>query len=331
MARTWSTSAIAADGQFACWREVICEAFLALSPESDLRDGFTGQVTQWPLGRLDLARIDSRRQRVRRTGRDIDRAPRPGYYANLQVRGSSLLAQHGRETVLRPGDLAVVDTGEPFTMDFRSDFRQLSLFVPGPLLEAPTGGRVRTAVRVDTGAGVGAAVRHALTALTRTPWAPEVAARLATHTAGLLAVALEPADPAARGPAGSARSRAAAVADIEEHLADEDLSPAATARRLGVSVRTVHALFAGSGLSFAGTVRRFRLARARRALADPALAHLRIIDIAADAGFGNVAAFHRSFRREFGRTPGEIRPDQGQLSPATAAATLARSCSGNGA
>ena len=309
MPHTWSTSATAAAGQFACWRELICEAFLALSPESDLRDGFTGQVTQWPLGRLDLARIDSQRQRVRRTGRDIERAPRPGFYANLQVRGTSMLTQHGRETVLEPGDLAVVDTSEPFTMDFRTDFRQLSLFVPGALLEAQTTGPVRTAVRVDTGVGVGAAVRHALTAVIRTPLGPDVAARLAAHAAGLLAVALEPADPAARGRAGSARSRAAAVADIEEHLADEDLSPATTARRLGVSVRTVHGLFAGSGQSYAGTVRRFRLERARRALADPALAHLRVIDVAADAGFGNVAGFHRAFRRAFGRTPGEIRPD----------------------
>jgi len=307
--QTWSTTATKAAGQFACWRELICEAFLALTPESDLRDGFTGRVTQWPLGRLDLARIDSQRQRVRRTGRDIERAPRPGFYANLQVRGSSLLSQYGRETVLEPGDLAVVYTGEPFTMDFRSDFRQLSLFVPGALLESQTSGPVRTAVRVDTGAGVGAAVRHALTAVIRSPLGPDVAARLAAHAAGLLAVALEPADPAARGRAGSARSRAAAVADIEEHLADEDLSPATTAGRLGVSVRTVHGLFAGSGQSYAGTVRRFRLERARRALADPALAHLRVIDIAADAGFGNVAGFHRAFRRAFGRTPGEIRPD----------------------
>ena len=309
MPQTWSTSATAAAGQFACWRELICEAFLALSPESDLREGFTGRVTQWPLGRLDLARIDSQRQRVHRTGRDIERAPRPGFYANLQVRGSSMLTQHGRETVLAPGDLAVVDTSEPFTMDFRTDFQQLTLFVPGALLETQTSGPVRTAVRVDTGVGVGAAVRHALTAVIRTPLGPDVAARLAAHAAGLLAVALEPADPAARGRAGSARSRAAAVADIEEHLADEDLSPATTARRLGVSVRTVHGLFAGSGLSYAGTVRRFRLERARRALADPALAHLRVIDIAADAGFGNVAGFHRAFRRAFGRTPGEIRPD----------------------
>jgi len=87
----WSTLAAAPARQFAYWRELICEAFLDLTPESELRDGFAGTVTQWPLGELSLARIDSQRQQVRRTDRDIARAPHAGYYANLQVRGTSLM------------------------------------------------------------------------------------------------------------------------------------------------------------------------------------------------------------------------------------------------
>ncbi|HEY2674352.1 MAG TPA: hypothetical protein VGJ07_28795, partial [Rugosimonospora sp.] len=62
MAQTWSTLSAGWAGQFAHWRELICEAFLDLTPESDLRDGFTGTVTQWPLGELSIARIDSQRQ-----------------------------------------------------------------------------------------------------------------------------------------------------------------------------------------------------------------------------------------------------------------------------
>src|SRR5258705_13497865 len=91
--RSWSTSDSAPGAQFAHWREMICAAFLALTPESDLRDGFAGTVTQWPLGALNLARIDSQRQTVRRTGADIARSPVRGYYANLQARGASLMAQ----------------------------------------------------------------------------------------------------------------------------------------------------------------------------------------------------------------------------------------------
>jgi AraC family transcriptional activator of tynA and feaB len=292
--------------QFGHWRELICETFLALTPESDLRDGFTGVVTQWPLGEINLARIDSQRQRVRRTEADIVRAPLTGYYANIQVRGDSEMVQGDSVTVLRPGDIAVVDTSQPFAFDFRTDFRQLSFFIPGPLLIAQLPGPVRTATRIDTATGVGAAVRHALTALTTEPLTPDAAARLAVHACGMLAVALDDTRDTP-DEVRSIRSHAQALADIEEHLGDDDLSPATTARRLGVSVRWLHAMFAGHERSYATTVRQFRLERARRTLLDPAQAHLRIIDVATEAGFVNGSSFHRAFRREFGRTPGELR------------------------
>ena len=316
MAATWSTLVARRNQQFAHWRELICSAFLALTPESDLRDGFAGTVTQWPLGGLSLARIDSQRQRVRRTAHDIARAPRPGYYANLQLAGVSEMRQDGRATVLHPGDLAVVNTGEPFAFDFGDDFRQLSFFVPARLLEAQVTARVPTATRITTTAGVGAALRHALQAIPALP--PAGAARLAVHAGGLLALALDQPVTGARdigresGRPGGRRSRALAVADIEEHLADDDLSPAATARRLGVSVRALHGLFAGHDLSYAATVRRLRLEQACRDLRDPARAHLRVIDVAADAGFADVTSFHRAFRREYGRTPAQVRAELNQ-------------------
>jgi len=303
MAETWSTRTTAPPRQFDYWRELICAAFLALTPESDLRDGFAGTVTQWPAGRLSLARIESQRQLVRRTERDIARTPRHGFYANLQLAGSSEMRQHGRVAVLRPGDLAVVDTTEPFAFEFATDFRQLSFFVPASLLTAQVAGRVPTATRIDTTGGVGAAIRHALRALPTL--APETAARLAVHAGGLLAVALD--GPVDAAPVRSRRTYAQVVVDIEEHLADDDLCPTTTAWRLGISVRGVHGLFAGRELSYAATVRRLRLEQAVRDLRDPARRHLRIIDIAADAGFADVAGFHRAFRRAYGRTPSQVR------------------------
>jgi AraC family transcriptional activator of tynA and feaB len=296
----WSTRDSAPGEQFAYWRELICAAFLALTPESDLRGGFAGSVTQWSLGALNLARIESQRQTVRRTEDDIARSPVGGYYANLQLRGASLMAQRDRVTLLRPGDLAVVHTDEPFRFEFGGDFRQLSFFIPARLLE----GAVPTATALPTRSGVGAAVRLALESL------PGVGNkdRLAVHAAGMLAVALEP-EPAE--PVRAPRTLAAAVADIEAHLRDDDLSPAATAARLGVSVRFLHGLFAGRPESYTATVRRFRLEQAARDLRDPALGHLRVIDIATEAGFGNVASFHRAFRRAFGRTPNELREGNG--------------------
>lgn len=306
MTQTWSTLESAPAKQFGHWRELICDAFLHLTPESDLRDGFRGTVTQWPLGELYLGRIDSQRQQVHRTDRDIAAAPVTGYYANLQVRGTSEMRQAGRTTVLRPGDIALVDTAQRFAFAFGADFRQLTLFIPQGLLEAQLSGPVPTATRVDTTTGVGAAVRHAMVGLTRSPLSAPSARRLAALTAGMLAVALESTEPAVEA-ARSARTLRAALADVQEHLTDDDLSPATTARRIGVSVRRLHQLFAGHERSYAATVRRLRLETAWRGLQDPARRHLRVIDIAADAGFADVASFHRAFRREFGMTPARVR------------------------
>ncbi len=307
MANRWSTSEAPRAVQFHRWRELICEAFLDLTPESDLRDGFAGTVIQRSLGDLSIARIDSQRQRVRRTDRDIERATQRGYYANFQLRGTSLTTQHGRSTVLRPGDLALVETTEPFALDFRDDFRQLSFYVPAQLLDEQVRASVPTATRIATATGVGAAIRHALLALDAGNLAEVTANRLAIHTCGLLAVIVDQPEADATTPVRHDRLHAAAIADVDDHLTDDDLSAAATAHRLGVSVRLLYAVFAGRDFSFAAEVRRRRLDCAWRDLQDPAKSHLRVIDVAVEAGFTDVTSFHRAFRRAYGCTPARLR------------------------
>lgn len=303
--RTWSTGTVPRPQQFTYWREMICQAFLDLTPESPIRDGFRGRVVQRSVGPLDLAQIDSQAQRVRRTEADINRSPTEGHYANLQVRGVCLTVQDGRATVLHPGDLTVIDTSRPFRFEFSDDFQQLSLHLPGRLLSEQVDGPVPTASRIPTVTGVGAAIRHAFGALYQGGLSPAAATRLAAHTCGLLGVAL---DGPTLEPAGPRRLLDAALEDIEEHLSENGLSPAATARRLGISVRLVHQLFTGHERTFGAEVRWRRLAHAHHDLADPARAGLRVADIAAAAGFVDVTHFHRVFRQRYGYPPSHARP-----------------------
>jgi len=302
----WSTAAVAPRRQFAYWREMICEAFLDLTPESPLRDGFRGRVTQQSLDRLDLARIDSQAQRVRRTEADIARSPNSGYYANLQLRGVGLTVQGDRSAVTRPGDLTVIDTAQPFTFHFDGDFQQLSLHLPA---DALPDGPLPTATRIATASGLGAAIRHALLTIDSGRLAAPSAARVAAHASGLLAIALS--EPVPEEPHGRPHRRLldAALADIEEHVSDVDLSPRRTAERLGISVRLLHQLFAGHERSYGRTVRIRRLDQARRDLTDPRQAGRRIVDIAIANGFIDVTHFHRVFRETYGQTPAQCRRD----------------------
>jgi AraC family transcriptional regulator, positive regulator of tynA and feaB len=303
----WSTAESLPRRQFAYWREMICEAFLDLTPESPLRDSFQGRVTQQPLGRLDLARIESQAQRVRRTEADIARSPSPGYYANLQVRGVGVTTQGGRTAVTKPGDLTLIDTARPFSFEFGANFQQLSLHIPADLLLSGLEQAAPTATRLGTATGLGAAIRHALAAIDSGALAPGPASRLAVHTTGLLAVALEQPDPAGPTERSHGGLLRAALDDIDGHLDDLGLCPARTAARLGISVRLLHQVFTRHEHSYTAAVRARRLDQARRDLADPARAGLRVIDIAADNGFADVTHFHRAFRRAFGCTPAQAR------------------------
>lgn len=126
----------------------------------------------------------------------------------------------------------------------------------------------------------------------------------------LLAHILNPAGDLARAaPYGGVRvARLRAILnDIAAHLEDPSLNAAAVGARLGVSARYVQQLFDSVGHSFSDHVRDLRLDLARRMLADPRYAHLRIIDICAMAGFNDLSHFNRRFRTRFGETPGEAR------------------------
>ena len=76
---------------------------------------------------------------------------------------------------------------------------------------------------------------------------------------------------------------------------------------LGVTPRYVHMLFEPDGRSFLEYVLAERLARAYRVLMGDAT---RSVSAVANAtGFADLSHFNRTFRRQFGCTPTELRAD----------------------
>lgn len=96
-------------------------------------------------------------------------------------------------------------------------------------------------------------------------------------------------------------------ADIVRDCCDPALSVAVLALRHRVSVRLVQQVFEHAGTTFTEALQTCRLAHAQRLLRDPLRAHLKIAAIAYDAGFSDLAAFNRLFRRRVGATPTDVR------------------------
>lgn len=95
--------------------------------------------------------------------------------------------------------------------------------------------------------------------------------------------------------------------DILERLSDPALGIEAVARRQGITPRYVQRLFETQGTTFSDFVREHRLELAFRMLRERDPASCTITSIAYDAGFSDVTAFNRSFRRRFEATPSEVR------------------------
>ena len=96
----------------------------------------------------------------------------------------------------------------------------------------------------------------------------------------------------------------------ESHLyVEADLRVADLARLTGEPEYKVSRCITGTlGFpNFNQMVNRYRIEEAKRRLVDPALAHLPILTIALDCGFGSIGPFNRAFKADTGMTPQEYR------------------------
>ena len=109
----WTTDDLPMPEQFSYWREVICQAYVALDTVRDSAGGFTGQVTAHALAGVNVTTIASSRQQIYRGRAEISRAPEQVYFLNLQTRGQCRMSQGGRAVLLQPGEFSVVDSTEP--------------------------------------------------------------------------------------------------------------------------------------------------------------------------------------------------------------------------
>ncbi|MEJ2889248.1 helix-turn-helix domain-containing protein [Actinomycetospora aeridis] len=295
----WDIAELPACEQFGYWREVICEAFVPLTPHRTTdAPGFAATVETRPLAGLNRARIAAQAQRTDHGPREVARTAGEYYFVNLQLAGRCVTTVGDRTTVVRPGELVVVDTTEPYFFRFDRAWRMVSFRVP----RRDLGGRRPDLGRPIAPTGSGAAVTALMSALwsveADAPGAPELATSFAAAVAGAVA---------APGTGPSGVTREAVLAHVDAHLGDRDLTVPGVCRRFAISPRTLHNLFADADESFAATVRRRRLERCASLLADPATTAT-VTAVAAAHGFDDPTSFSRAFRRRFGVSPREVRP-----------------------
>jgi AraC-like DNA-binding protein len=307
--------------RFEYWKHVLSQTFVPLEVSNPSGDAdFRGRLRGCELGALRFIEVLAEAHTARRTPRLVKSAPAGCYKVGLQLRGSSVLIQDGREATLTPGDFTLYDTDRPYTLAFSDPHRMLVLIFPRDALGLPRARLARlTATRLPGETGgmatlIGPFLGQVADLLdemdTRGPWA---GVRLAGHVLDLLTTVLTerldcpPADP-------DTAHRALMVqitAYIEDHLGEADLSPAQIAAAHHISLRQLHKLFHASGTTVAGWIRQRRLEHCGHDLRDPRCAARPVAAVGARWGYPDPAHFSRLFKAGFGLSPRDYRVSHG--------------------
>jgi AraC-like DNA-binding protein len=248
-----------------------------------------------------------------RGSRHISASTCDDYLVALHVKGLARARQDQREVILKPGDLALLDSTRPYSMELLNagPFEHLAFRVPRAALDARTNDVHRAvAIAVTAGSDAGGLASHHLCALAAPTWRTPVADSTALVEGGLdmLVAALR----AAAGiSVADSSHQAQMLGSVKRHalmrLGDPDLSPGSVAGALYISPRQLHRLFAREQTTFGAWLREQRLRRSRSDLADERLRDLPIAQVAARCGYRSNAHFTRSFSARFGIGPRDFR------------------------
>lgn len=308
-----STDSVAERDRASYWRDLVCETFVELECEVPQSIEFRGSLRTMDLGDFRVSAVDAAAQQVRRTRRAISASSSDHFLLSLQTRGRGTIIQDDRVASLGPGDFALYDSTRPYRLQFDNQFGQIVLQLPRKTVtDRLIDVHMLTALRVNGGQGVGLLASNFIRHLHQ-----EIEAigdlssgRLKASAVDLLATAFaEQAGVQNLGTESQVMLRRRALAYVDEHLADNDLSCRKIAEVHGISERQLRRAFEGTTSSLSEWIWARRLEQAKRDLVDPLKAPLSITAIAYDVGYRDLAHFSRSFRARFDCTPRDWRND----------------------
>jgi AraC-like DNA-binding protein len=313
----FSTADLPEKDRMAMWRDYYCRAMMKL----DIEPINEGQVEYSILAReLPGVRVMSTAMSpVRQTRkREFLADGNDDLIFIVNQTGTATASSRGRDVLLREGDALLMSASETKVFDRHSYGGSLSFRIPRPILASMVtyiDDIVMQVIPQNTDAlkllaGYAAPLFNDIALAT-----PEFRRTAVNHLHDLVALALG----AARGALAAGRAIPAArlrmaKSYIIENSGRRDLSVGAVAAHLGLTPRNLQRLFESDGTTFSEFLLAQRLSRAHRMLTEPRLAQNPVGSIAYDAGFGDLSYFNRSFKRRYGKTPRDVRNDDGLYS-----------------
>ncbi|MGO4741712.1 helix-turn-helix domain-containing protein [Bosea sp. 2KB_26] len=312
MKLVFSTADVPRRDRFDYWHSVACQNVTHHDSRPRCRPEFHAELRSGALADLGFVEFSNAAMAVVHSAAHAANANSDEILICRQAAGRLVLEQEGRDALLDPGDMTLLDPCLPYTGTFSADSRLLVVKAPRRQLEARIGPLRAVAARtlrpVEAEIGLTSAFLATLpTFLDRLSPVAEETVR--SQTLDLIALSLGKAGGEQAQRSSSARSlvRLKVRAAIEARLHEPQIDLGSVAAAAGVSLRYANAALADENTSISRVVQERRLARCRKALEDPAQSHRTVSDIAYSWGFSDMTHFGRKFRATFGRLPSEYR------------------------
>ncbi|KMO21036.1 helix-turn-helix domain-containing protein [Methylobacterium indicum] len=298
--------------RFQTYLEIVRERFVPSECTMIGEGRFHAHIEGTQIGGMLITRSSINGQAVRITPQTIRRHSKQDKLSVvLRLSGTARSDQYDRAVVQRPGDLVVLDSNKPVTLEYPDPTSSLFIELPREQLEGALG-----SAPLYAGLAVGGDLSG--TSLVRTFFAelirvhrqmsPEMVERMARIGTDLIVASI--AERLARDtprPLQGTVIVQRAKAYLDANLGDPTLDPAQLAAAMGVSLRHLQQLFQEQGHAIADWIWQRRLDIAARRLADSGHAHLSIGALAYGCGFISQAHFARRFKDRFAATPSEYR------------------------
>ena len=276
--------------------------------ETDGPDEFSASADFWALGPVVWGRTRVPRIRYARSRRKVASTGLDQYLIQHCHGGGSRCSAGGREMVVRPGDVGIIDLSS--TCESQDGACTIfSLIVPRSLLDEVGSAELHgTVIRGETPTGsllreFLVAVEHSIPGLANEDASGVVEATMALLTS---AVRSETRNSSRARPLEPILKALRVRRYVRRNLLSPELTAASIAARFELSRAQLYRYFEPDG-GVDACIRSLRLRRCFEKIADPVFAARSIQEIAAEHGFDCEAHFSRLFRRTFGITASEVR------------------------
>ena len=311
-----TTAHVVAGERIDYWADMICETYVDLEFNpinyDDEQNPFYGEIRVSGLADLQLSRITTSAQLVKRTQRGISKSTSDYFLISIQAKGNGLVVQHGREAFLKPGQFALYDSLKPYELQFNEPFVQNVLRIPRELLiqRLPTAEWL-TARTINGNFGIGRIALGILHEITSQDIRLSLShsERLRDSVLDLMTLACVENKTKMPSDVSSVQMVHLRLVQhfIDTHLAEADLTVDKIAAEHRISVRYLNMLFSTINTTTSKWIWKRRIESARADISDPRLSGQSISEIAYRWGFNDVAHFSRAFRKAFEMTPKDYR------------------------